>query len=139
DRRFDQLAVVGLLHVVRPQPLEHLAEQAELAIGIGVSRLCARSIEHDARLGCDQRHGYAGSRTEENQGSFAHDHPRILLAVVCGPPRAWIDGNPGLAELHVKYGLVCTAIGAYPLVCSSSHSIVSSVPQALVSLISGRR
>src|SRR5262245_3518122 len=26
-----------------------------------------------------------------------------------GPPWAWIDGNPVLAELHVKYGLVCTA------------------------------
>src|SRR6516162_5429784 len=34
---------------------------------------------------------------------------RNLLAFVCGPPRAWIDGNPALAELHVKYGLVCTA------------------------------
>src|SRR6516225_7390148 len=35
DRRFDQLAVVGLLHIVGPQPLEHVAEQAELAIGVG--------------------------------------------------------------------------------------------------------
>src|SRR5262249_8604717 len=34
DRRFDQLAVVGLFHVVGPHALEHVAEQAELAIGI---------------------------------------------------------------------------------------------------------
>src|SRR6516165_4639620 len=34
---------------------------------------------------------------------------RNLLAFVCGPPWAWIDGNPVLAELHVKYGLACTA------------------------------
>ena len=66
DRRFDQLAVVGLFHVVGPHALEHVAEQAELAIGIGGGRLCARPIEHDAGLGCDQRHGYAGRRTEEN-------------------------------------------------------------------------
>jgi hypothetical protein len=25
------------------------------------------------------------------------------------PATAWIDGNPVLAELHVKYGLACTA------------------------------
>src|SRR6266480_7556826 len=30
---------------------------------------------------------------------------RELLAVVCGPPWAWIDGYPVLAEFHIK----CTA------------------------------
>src|SRR5438094_8353194 len=77
DRRLDQLAVVGLFHIVRPQPLEHVAEQAELAIGVGVGRLCACPIEQGAGRGCDQRHGYACRRTEENQGSFAH-HPRTF-------------------------------------------------------------
>src|SRR5262249_9093554 len=90
DRRFDQLAIVGLFHIVRPQPLEHVAEQAELAIGVGVGRLCTRPIEHEARLGCDQRHGYAARRTEENQGSFAHDHPRTWpsFAAHHGPGRS---------------------------------------------------
>ena len=64
--RLHQLAVVRLLHVVGAHALEHVAEQAELAIGIGGGRLCAGPIEYDARLGCDQRHGYAGRRTEEN-------------------------------------------------------------------------
>jgi hypothetical protein len=35
-------------------------------------------IEHDAGRGCDQRHGYACRRTEENQASFAHHHPRTF-------------------------------------------------------------
>ena len=34
DRAFDQLGVVGLLDVVGPDPLEHLAEQIELRIGV---------------------------------------------------------------------------------------------------------
>ena len=35
DRRFDQLGLVRLLDVVRADLLEHVAEQAELAIGLG--------------------------------------------------------------------------------------------------------
>src|SRR5262245_29397211 len=76
DRRLDELAVIGLLHIVRPNPFEHIAEQAQLPVGIGGGRLCACPLEHDARLGCDQRYGHACRRTEENQGSFAHHHPR---------------------------------------------------------------
>jgi hypothetical protein len=68
----------------------------------------ARSIEHDAGLGGDQRYGYAGRRTEEYQGSFAH-HPRTFWPSFCGPPWAWVDGYPVLTELHVEYGLACTA------------------------------
>ena len=34
DRRLDQLGVVGLFDVVGPDPLEHLAEQIELRIGM---------------------------------------------------------------------------------------------------------
>jgi hypothetical protein len=96
DRRFDQLAVVGLLHIVCPQPLEHVAEQAELAIGVGVGRLCARPLEHDARLGCDQRHGYAGRRTEENQGSFARDHPRTFWPSFAAHHGPGSTGTPSL-------------------------------------------
>src|SRR5262245_8176664 len=77
DRRLDELAVVGLLHIVGAHPLEHIAEQAELPIPVRDRRLGARAVEHDAGLGCDQRYGYACRRTEENQGSFAH-HPRTF-------------------------------------------------------------
>src|SRR5262245_56651335 len=96
DRRFDKLAVVGLLHIVRPQPLEYVAEQAELAISVGVGRLCARPFEDDAGLGCDQRHGYAGSRTEENQGSFAHDHPRTFWPSFAAHHGPGSTGTPAL-------------------------------------------
>jgi hypothetical protein len=78
DRRFDELAVVGLFDIVRPHPFEHVAEQAQLPVGIGGGGLCACPVEHDAGRGCDQRNGYACRRTEENQGSFAHHHPRTF-------------------------------------------------------------
>src|SRR5258706_10077591 len=66
DRRFDQLAVVGFLHVVGAHALEYVAEQAELPIGVGRCRLRARTIEDDAGLGRDQRQGYACRRTKKN-------------------------------------------------------------------------
>jgi hypothetical protein len=40
-RTTDQLAVVGLLHVVRSHPFEHGAEQAQLPVGIGGGRFFA--------------------------------------------------------------------------------------------------
>ena len=67
DRRFDQLGVVRLLDVVGAHALEHVAEQAELPVGVGGGRPRARTIEHDAWLGGDQRQGYACRCTEENQ------------------------------------------------------------------------
>ena len=51
DRRFDQLGVVGLLDIVGADALEHVAEQAELPVGIGGRRSRARPVEHDSRLG----------------------------------------------------------------------------------------
>ena len=51
DRRFDQLGVVRLLDVVGAHPLEHVAEQAELPVGVGGRRSRARPVEHDAWLG----------------------------------------------------------------------------------------
>ena len=92
---FDQLAVVGFFHIVRPHPFEHIAEQAQLPVGIGGGRLCARPIEHDAGLGCDQRYGYACRRTEENQGSFAHHHPRTSWPSF-RPTMGLVDGIPSL-------------------------------------------
>ena len=96
DRRFDQLGVVGLLDIVGAHPLEHVAEQAELPIGVGGRRLRARAVEHDAGLGGDQRQGRACRRTEENEGSLAH-HPRTFspsLAAHHGP------GSTGVPSLR---------------------------------------
>src|SRR5262249_41864542 len=42
-------------------------------------------------------------------GKFCASSSANLLAFVCDPPWAWIDGNPVLTELHVEYGLACTA------------------------------
>ena len=51
DRRLDELGVVGLLDIVGAHALEHVAEQAELPIGVGGRRARARSVEYDPRLG----------------------------------------------------------------------------------------
>ena len=41
DRRLDQLRVVRLLDIVGADALEHVAEQIELAVGVGGGRLRA--------------------------------------------------------------------------------------------------
>ena len=69
---FDQLGVVGLFHIVGAHPFEHVAEQAELPVGVGRRRSRARPVEHDAWLSGDQREGHACRRAEENEGSLAH-------------------------------------------------------------------
>ena len=76
---FDQLAVVGLLHIVGAHPLEHVAEQAELLVGIGSSRPRARAVEQDTGLGRHQRQGRARRRTKENEGSLAHASQTFLF------------------------------------------------------------
>ena len=67
DRGLDQLGVVRLLHVVGADPLEHVAEQRELPVGVGGRRPRARTVEHDAWLGADERQGRTCCRTEENE------------------------------------------------------------------------
>src|SRR5215471_5729859 len=135
DRRFDQLAIVGLLHIVRPQPLEHVAEQAELAIGVGVGRLCARPIEQDARLGCDQRHGYAGRRTEENQGSFAHDHPRTFWPSFAAHHGPGLTGTPSLRNSTYSTGwlappALATADWAPPPITATGSPVTTNCPKS---------
>ena len=77
DRGFDQLAVVGLLDIVAAHALEHIAEQIELAIGVRGRGTRARSHQHRARLGHEQRQCRAGGGAEENYRSLAH-HPRTF-------------------------------------------------------------
>ena len=64
---FDQLGVVRLLDIVGAHALEHVAEQAELPVGVRGGRPRARTIEHDAWLGGDQSQGYACRCTKKNQ------------------------------------------------------------------------
>ena len=63
---FDQLAVVGLLDIVAADPLEHVAEQIELAVGVRGRGARARSHQHGARLGHEQRQCRAGGGAQEN-------------------------------------------------------------------------
>src|SRR5262245_3610755 len=72
DRPFEQLAVVRLLDVVGTYTLEHIAEQAELPVGVGGRRCCARSIEYESGLNGDERQGCACRCTEQDERSFAH-------------------------------------------------------------------
>src|SRR6266446_3408306 len=135
DRRFDQLAVVGLFHVVGAHALEHIAEQAELAIGVGGGRLCTRPIEHDARLGCDQRHGYAGRRTEENQGSFAHDHPRTFWPSFAAHHGPGSTGTPSLRNSTYSTGwlappALATADWAPPPITATGSPVTTNCPKS---------
>src|SRR5262245_3943519 len=135
DRRFDQLAVVGFFHVVGAHALEHVAEQAELAIGVGGGRLCARPIEQDARLGCDQRHGYAGRRTEENQGSFAHDHPRTFWPSFAAHHGPGSTGTPSLRNSTYSTGwfappALATADWAPPPITATGSPVTTNCPKS---------
>ena len=77
DGGFDQLAVVGLLDIVAAHPLEHVAEQIELAVGVRGRGTRARSHHHRTGLGHEQRQCCTGGGAEENYRSLAH-HPRTF-------------------------------------------------------------
>src|SRR3954470_22545107 len=79
DRRLDQLAVVGFLDVVGAHPLEYVAEEGKLPIGIGSGRVRARSVERDPRLRRDHRQGGARGGAEENQGGGSRHRDSSLV------------------------------------------------------------
>ena len=64
DRGFDELAVVRLLDVIGAHPLEHVAEQIELAVGVGSRRFGARSDKDHVGLRREQREPGACHRAE---------------------------------------------------------------------------
>src|SRR5579863_9879627 len=77
DRRFDELAVIGLLDVVGTHALEYVAEQVELPVSIRCRRFRARSDKYRVRLRRQERQSGSCEHAEKNQGSFAH-HPRTF-------------------------------------------------------------
>src|SRR6185312_14873673 len=77
DRGLDQLAVVGLLDIVAADPLEHVAEQIKLAIGVRRRSARARSHQYRTWLGYEQRQRCAGGGAQQNHRSLAH-HPRTF-------------------------------------------------------------
>ena len=56
DRGFDQLLLVGLVDVIGADLLEHVAEQIELAIGVGRRGTRGRTHQHGTRLRREARH-----------------------------------------------------------------------------------
>src|SRR5580700_9985052 len=105
DRRFDQLGVVGLLHVVGAHPLEHVAEQVELPIGVGAaaSGLGAGPHQHQPRLGREQGERGASRRAKENQGSLAH-YPRTFSLSVVAHHGLGSTGVPSLRNSTYSTG-----------------------------------
>ena len=94
DRVLDELAVVRLLDVVGAHPLEHVAEQIELPVGVRRSRLGARA-EHASRLRGVHRDRSTCHCAEENQVSLAH-HPRTFSLSVAAHHGPGSTGVPSL-------------------------------------------
>src|SRR5262249_9268180 len=68
-------------------------------------------VPHGARYGAELRSASRQRRPPHRaeSGKFCASSSANLLAFVYGPPWAWIDGYPVLAELYIEYGLVYTA------------------------------
>jgi hypothetical protein len=64
DRLLDQLRIIRLLDIVGADAFEQVAEQVELAVGVGSRRFRA---QHQPRLGDQKRGGHAGGRAQEDQ------------------------------------------------------------------------
>ncbi len=78
DRRFHELRIIRPFDIIGAHALEHVAEQVEVAIGVGRSRrLRAHAGEHDARLYRDEGECCACGGTQENEECLAH-HPRTF-------------------------------------------------------------
>ena len=103
DGAFDQLAVVGLLDIVGPDPLEHLAEQIELRIGVSAHR-GPGDADRQRALGRRDEQGQASARrrTEEKQDILAHCS-KNLLAISCRPPRTGISASRPAAETRPRF------------------------------------
>jgi hypothetical protein len=95
DRGLDQLSVFRLLDVVGAHPLEHVAEQVELPIGVGRSGDRAGARHDEPRLRCHQRQGRARRCTEEDDGSFAH-YPRTFSLSLAAHHGLGSTGVPSL-------------------------------------------
>src|SRR6185369_3824947 len=103
DRGFDQLGVVRLLDVVGAHALEHVAEQVELAIGVGGRRLGARAQHDRMRLHREKRHCRSGCRAEKNERGLAH-HPRTFSPSPDAHHGPGSTGTPSLRNSIYKTG-----------------------------------
>src|SRR5690242_3766433 len=134
DRRFDQLAVVRLLHVIGPHPLEDVPEEAELAIRIGGGGLRAGAVEHDSRLRGDQGHRHACRGAEENKRSFAH-HPRTFWASVVAHHGPGSTGTPSFRNSTYSTGWAEPPARANgerppPLITATGSPVTTNCPRS---------
>ena len=76
DRRLDQFAFVGLLDIIGADFLEDVAEQIELAIGVGGGGARA-AADKQTRLRAQSDRRRANRRAQNQIGNLAH-HPRAF-------------------------------------------------------------
>jgi hypothetical protein len=127
DRGFDQLAVVGLLDIVGAHPLEHVAEQIELPIGVGVAAFALDPIS-TIRGWVEQRQCRAGA---------ALRRIREVLRIIREPFRLHLRPTMGLDRLECRpYGTrhrapagspvaqnAAADLGPAPMVATGSPSV----------------
>ena len=95
DGRLDQLLIVGLVDILGAHPLEHVAEDRQLTIGIGAGRIGDAGILTDDG-DCRRSHQCASEQYREltnHSSSFQRVRPST---------RGRIDRFPVLAEFHVE-------------------------------------
>ena len=123
DRSFDQLAVVRLLDIFGAHPLEHVAEQVELPVGVGRGRLGARA--ENTMRGCIASSVIAAPAAAPRRMSEVLRLSANLFAFASRPPWAGIDGSPVLAKFDVEpVGWTCRLdsgdMGAAPMTATGS-------------------
>ena len=92
DGAFHQLGIVGLLDVAGLDPLEHVAEQIELGVGVGTCRgLCRRHQTSPLRSRHDNGQTRARHRAEKKGKIPAH---RGASLFACGRPQFPSIGAP---------------------------------------------
>ena len=85
DGAFHQLGIVGLLDIAGLDPLEHVAEQIELGVGVGTGRgLCRRHQMRPLRSRHDNGQTRARHRAEKKGKIPAHVGRPLFC---CGRPR----------------------------------------------------
>ncbi len=82
DRGFDHLLVRGLIHVLRADAFEHVAEQVEQAVGLfrvlGVRRRGRRRLLRCGRMAEERQ-------SAQHRGSSQSPHARNLHHSMCHP------------------------------------------------------
>ena len=98
DRGLDQLGLVGLLDIVGADALEHVAEQVELLVGVGIGRRPghAEGVPERARR---TRHPPAPDRNSATGNSSSSTR----LFQTADPPGTRINGLCAVSEFNIQH------------------------------------